>query len=344
MVVFLLTIAANKLYSQDYGCKRWPPVPQVITVENVQQLCNLGADPGRIIEARWHKNESILVLWNLDVDVTLQTPSHFSVWDVENFVSDFGVVDGSLSQLELASERIIMGTDEGSLKFWDIVQKKFLFELPIHDGAVSELLLHPSEKWLAVVINQSKLFRYGLKTRSVDEVHLQGNEDATVEALAFSSDGRLLAVAGTEAIGIWDTTDWVVRGKATLGSDVPVSLHFTDDDTRLIMLADVSVSRWSLTDDGLDLVRTLEPHRPKRQCMLLGGDINPDKTLLMTTDDCGQLRAWDLELDQEINVPQFWYIGEDHVGVPTRFSLDGRYLVDRVEPYGFMLLIVPEPE
>ena len=112
----------------------------------------------------------------------------------------------------------------------------------------------------------------------------------------------------------------------------------------MILLAEVSVSRWSLVADDLELVQTLEPLRLKRQCTFLGGDISPDDSLLMTTDECGQLRAWDLRLDQEIHIPQLWYIGEDHVGVPTRFSPDGRYLVDRVEPYGFGLLIVPEHE
>ena len=112
----------------------------------------------------------------------------------------------------------------------------------------------------------------------------------------------------------------------------------------MVLLADMSVSRWALVDDGLELIRHLEPQSGATQCNFLGGDISVDTTLLMTTDECGQLRAWDLRLDQEIGVPQLWYIGEDHVGVPTSFSTDGRYLVERSEPYGFTWLIVPDDE
>ena len=220
----------------------------------------------------------------------------------------------------------------------------FLYVIPVHDGAVSELLLHPSDRWLLVVIDQEKLFRYDFQSRKVTEIHLQYSKLLPLLAVAFSDDGRLFAAAGDGYVAIWNTKDWATRQPVASSSESAVTLHFVDDDSHLILLTDKSVSRWSLDDNGLKLVRKLEPHQPKRQCTFLGGDISPDDSLLMTTDECGQLRAWDLRLDREIHIPQLWYIGEDHVGVPTRFSPDGRYLVDRVEPYGFGLLIVPDDE
>ena len=343
VATLILIIAANDLYAQGGMCKSWPRVPQVITAENVQQICHLGANPGRIIEARWHQTEPILVLLNLaDSYATDPSNLHFYVWDVKNDIGKFGISDRSFAQLELTSELIIMGTDTGSLMFWDLMQEKFLYELPVRDGEVSELLLHPSDEWPLVIIDQAWAFRLDLESRSVDEIHLQDRKDVVLGTLAFSSDGRKLAAAGNETIGIWDTDSWEVWSQGPLSADWVAELHFVDDDSQLIVLADTTVSRWSLANKKIKKIRKLASHPDKHQCRILGGDISPDGSLLMTTDDCDQLRAWDLRRDAEIFIPQLHYHSEHSVGVPTEFSPDGRYLVDRAEPYGFTWLIVPE--
>ena len=341
VVALILIVAANNLYAQERMCKRWPRVLQVISAENVQQICSLGANPGRIIEARWHKIEPILVLWSFAAEVGATSNSHFYVWDVENNIGRFGISDRSFAQLELTPELLIMGADSGSLMFWDLMQETFLYELPVHDGEVSELLLHPSDEWLLVIIDQARAFSLSLESRAVAEIHLQGSQDFVLGTLAFSSDGRMLAVAGNETIGIWDTDSWEVWSQGPLSAEWVADLHFVDGDSQLIVLADRSVDRWSLPNKEMNKIGKLLSHPEKYQCRILGGDISPDGSLLMTTDECGQLRAWDLRMDQEIFIPQLQYFGEDHVGVPTRFSPDGRYLVDRSEPYAFTWLIVP---
>lgn len=346
VVAVIMIIAGNRSHSHDPWCKDWPPKPQIITVANVWEICALGANPGRIIEARWHKSEPILVLLEL-ASVTAAQPSRpaFYVWDVENNVGRFGVGDWAFTQMELTPELIAIGTDTGSVMFWDLMQETFLYELEVHEGEVSELLLHPSEDWLAVVINKSRLFRLDLETRSVAEIHLQDSEGLTIHPLAFSNDGRLLAVAGTEAIGIWDTADWAARARAAFASDVPVSLHFAKRDSALLLLADKSVSRWSLAGNNLEFVQTLKRKRAVPQCMLLGGDISPDGSLLVGTDKCGQLRAWNWENGYELGVlGRLRNVAEEHIGVPTRFSPDGRFLVERVNGCCFTLVIVPDAE
>lgn len=345
-VAVVVIIAGSRSHSHDPWCKSWPPKPQTITVENVQEICALGVNPGRIIEARWHKTEPILVLLVLaTVDAPDPSIRGFYVWDVENNVSRFSVGDRAFTQMELTHDLIAIGTDTGSVMFWDLLQETFLYELHVDEGEVSELLLHPSEDWLAVVINKARLFRLDLETRSVAEIHLEDSEDIAIHPLAFSNDGRLLAVAGTEAIGIWDTTDWVARDKATFPSDVPVSLHFTKHDSDLVLLADKSVSHWSLAGNNLEFVQTLKPKEHVPQCMFLGGDMHPDGSLLMTTDKCGLLRAWNLELAYEIGIRHMMRnVAEEHIGVPTRFSPDGRFLVERADDWGFTLLIVPDDE
>ena len=149
-----MIIAGNRSHSHDPWCVSWPPTPQTITVENVQEICALGTNPGRIIEARWHKTEPMLVLLELaSVDAPDPSLRGFYVWDVKNNVGRFGMVDRAFTQMELTPQLIAVGTDTGSVMFWDLLRETLLYELKVDGGEVSELLLHPSEDWLAVVIN-----------------------------------------------------------------------------------------------------------------------------------------------------------------------------------------------
>ena len=349
VVAVVVIIAGNRSHSHDPLCKSWPPTPQTITVENVREICALGANPGRIIEARWHKTKPILVQLVLTSKRAAEasTPA-ISVWDVErNITIDEGedLIGRNFTQLELTSSSIIVGTNAGSIKSWELMHQELQYELSITDGEVTELLLYPTDEWLLVVIDYSRLFKVDTKYQTVTEIHLQDNMDFSFQSVAFSNDGRLLAVAGAGAMGIWDTTDWVARDKVSLSSDVPVSLHFTKSNSDLVLLAGKSVSHWSFAGDNLEFVQTLKRHEHLPQCMFLGGDMNPDGNLLMTTDKCGQLRAWHLELNYEIGIREMMrHVAEEHIGVPTRFSPDGRFLVERVDDWGFALLIVPDDE
>ena len=212
MLALILIIAANTLTAQGIGCERRPRVTRVITADNVQQICALGANPGRIIEARWHKFDPMLVLLVL-ASANAAQPSRpgFYVWDVENNVARFSTGDWAYTQMELKSDLIVIGTDSGSVMLWDLTQETLLYEVPVTEGEVTELLLHPSEEWLAVAIDDAKLFRFDLESLTATEIPLGNGKELPLHALAFSSDGRLFAAAGNGYVGIWDTDGWLAR-------------------------------------------------------------------------------------------------------------------------------------
>ena len=253
------------------------------------------------------------------------------------------VIDETFTQLEVTIDKIIVGTNTGSLSFWDWEQKTFLYELSVSNGEVTELLLHPSDEWLLVVIDYTRLFRFDLESQTVAEIHAQFGESQMLKALAFSSDGLLLAAAGDGSIGIWDTDTWEMWLPHLLPAESVGGLLFAEDDSELIVLTDASVSRWSLSDKNLRFVRELEPYPSKRTCRISAGDISPDGSLLMTTDICSQLRAWDLAVDREIFIPQLDYADDEYLGTAIYFSPDGRYLFTGYS--GFLVLwIIHQPE
>jgi len=188
-------------------------------------------------------------------------------------------------------------------------------------------LLHPAGDWLLVVIDHKKPLRFDLESHAVTEIDLQGTKPLELNALAFSSDGLLLAAAGKGSIGIWDIDSWKAWEPHPLSVEWVGELHFTDDDSQLIVLTD-AVKRWSVSEKSIKMVRELVSLLPKRQCLILGGDISPDGTLLMTIDDCSRTRAWNLTTDTEIFVPQMTYLADRPVGMPIKFSSDGRFLTD----------------
>ena len=249
----------------------------------------------------------------------------------------------SFTSLSVTSDTIVTGTTGGSLLVWDLMQEKFLFELPVGNGEVTELLTHPSGESVLTVIEKKKLYQIDMGHWSVTEINLSGSEDQALDALTFSNDGLLLAAAGGGTIGVWDTGSWEAWEPQPVLDDTIGILRFTDDDTHLLVSSGATVSRWSLIDRRLAFGQQLEPYTGRRQCIIRVGDISHDGSLLMTGDDCGQYRAWDLAGDAEMYIPQ---LHDAHYGVPVtvmQFSPDGRVLF--VGSYaGFGLLFIHQPE
>ena len=207
--------------------------------------------------------------------------------------------------------------------FWDMKQGEFSSDEYLSDGGVSELLLHPSEEWLRAAIDGSRLFHYDLESQSAAEIHLQGVEELTKHALAFSNDGQLLAIGGDEKLGIWDSSSWAPWEPQRLPAESVNDLLFEKDGAHLIVVADTSVSRWSLANNRLTFVREFKRHPARRLCRFVDGDISPDGTLLMTTDSCSQLRAWDLASDAEIFISGLDWSDDRNPGTAVVFSPDG---------------------
>ena len=352
MFVFLFLHCISYAHDDELMCFRWDDwtcVPgSAFSAANVHQVHNtIGRDGPSYLEASWHKTEPVLglitgsVLASLDLDV----------WALE-YVDGFAVLryweeplqyDYSFGQLVFTPDKIVVGTRGGSLKFWNLEQKEFLYELPVSDGWTSEILIHPSHEWLLVVIDFTKLFRVDLDSQAVAEIHLQANEVRDFDALAFSSDGRLLAAAGNGTLGIWQADTWEAWEPRPLSADSAEVLRFTDDDSRLLVISYASVNRWSLNDKRLEFVRKLESTGRRRNCFINDGDISPDESLLMTTDDCGQIRAWDLAADAEIYVPQLDFSEPFVQGEVIQFNPDGRLLFTGGS-FGWGLWIIHQPE
>lgn len=334
IAVLALILVANISQSYDPFCLSGCKANSAFTARNVYQIHNFGADAAKATEIRWHSTEPIVVMLQHGYN-RVAMKRFLKVWELNELKGTKSRTladDESFSQLELLSDAIIVGTTDGTLLFWDLWREQFLYEVPVSEGEISEVLLHPSGDWALVVIDHAKLYRFDVKSKAVAEISLKGEVLPALENVTFSSNGLLLAVADDKYIAIWDTVSWQVWGAASFTDGLIARVLFADDDTHLIVLVAATVSRWSLQAKSLHHVRKLTPYAGKRECHIRDGDISLDGSLLMTIDDCHQNRAWDLTRDEELLVPWLDFSDDDFPALAMAFSPDGRYLavVDEV--------------
>lgn len=353
LALFAFAFAVNLAYVQDRPC-HWEFEPHCVarlafSIENIHQMRFRAAQEAvLVLEATWHDSEPIFVglgMWRG------HSTKMLLYWRFDDYVSGAETISQvilaqgeNFAQLAVTPDTIIVGTDTGNLMTWNVADGEFLYEIPVTDGPVTEVLLHPSKSWLAVVSEKSLLSKADLESKSVAKIYLASNNTQALEALAFSSNGRLFAAAGQGEIRIWNTETWDAWEPHLFSAKSIEKLLFTEEDSQLIVLADASVSRLSLHDGRIYFLRELKPHPSMQPCRLKDGDISLDGSLLMTTDDCDQQRAWDMEMDREV-IPLAWetFTAQGYDGSVMQFSPDGRYLVDAASDRSFLgIYFVPE--
>jgi WD40 repeat protein/tRNA A-37 threonylcarbamoyl transferase component Bud32 len=174
------------------------------------------------------------------------------------------------------------GTHDGVLKVWDYRTRRSLFELRIHGGKrVDGLAYSPHGKLLATVGNGSVSLWDALHGYE----HLADFPTKNPESLAFSHDGRLLAVGGPR-ISVFSVPQGELRALFPLPGHHVRSLLFTPDDLAVIACGNELSTAW------IDL-RTSVSTNPfgtpaTNWCIAAAGDGRQ----MATADSTGIVRVW----------------------------------------------------
>lgn len=180
---------------------------------------------------------------------------------------------------------------EGAFHIWDRYQgfRGIGYQAPSGVSALT-IAVHPGTSRIAVGFSNGSVFLSG----GVDEYALADElhtlQEGAINALAFSPDGRQLAIGSADRVAqVWDietrTTLKVFRGHDSQINDIA----FLQDGQHVVTASDDASARVWAVDSGL-VVQKIE-----REAPVLSLALHPDQNTLVTGTADGEATLWLLE-------------------------------------------------
>lgn len=267
---------------------------------------------------------------------------------------------GALWSLAVARDgkTLAMGTDEGTVKLWDLAAEKVLWTLPAHKTPVWALAISPGGDLLATGSDDGRAVLWDVKTRSEAQVFatkagvravafdaegaklLTGDRNGSVRiwhvktgeklvdvpahsglvaTVAYAPDGKSFASAGGDkTIKIWDAASGGLRLTLAGHASAPYGIAFAPDSRRLVSGAWDRTVRLWDLDSGNQLAK-LEGHTQD----VWSVDFEPAGTRVASAGEDHMVRIWDSETRKEIT----GFRGSDGAILHVRFVPEAGLIV-----------------
>ncbi|MCT7957782.1 hypothetical protein [Laspinema palackyanum] len=187
-----------------------------------------------------------------------------------------------------------------------------------HRDVINCVAMHPDGNKVAAGDGDNTLKLWGIPEGT--EIRNFNGEDwfASVNAIAFSSDGRAIAAGVGEAVEVWDVAEGRPLHRFTRNSEAVYAVIFLNNGQQIIA-SDTrgSVAFWH-RETGEEL-RRFNAHSG----MIRALAISPDDRLLATASEDGMIKLWQLQTGQEVCI---FKTHNDKVNA-IAFSPDGQLLV-----------------
>jgi WD40 repeat protein len=231
---------------------------------------------------------------------------------------------GSVLQFTTA-KAMLTGGDDGVLRMWESAGFKLQATFPAHAGPIISLAASKDGCYLATATNGNLIYlRHGTTGRleRTFKVVLEGAASARVNSLAFTSDGRTLAVGfgntvntNTGQIALWDLESFQeVRRTKPNAAEGLLALAFSPNGKTLVSAGN-ALKVWDT--QSLEERRTLKAHLGPVNDLVF----SPEGTTLATAGYDRKICLWDQDGELKRSLE-----GHAQPGISLAFSPDGKWL------------------
>ena len=207
-------------------------------------------------------------------------------------------------------------SDDGTARLWDVATRQQIGQpMTTNDRSVS-LAFSPDSMTLATVGEVTGVQLWDVATRHKSGGPLGDKPYARADSVAFSGDGKTLAIGG-DGVRLWD-----VATRRQIGTPLasgPVILVAFSADGKTLAIA---------TDDGTVRLWDVATRRQIGSPLAVGRAVgavafSADGTTLASGSTNGTVRLWDVATRRQIGVTLTGHIGPVHA---VAFSPDGKTL------------------
>jgi WD40 repeat protein/tRNA A-37 threonylcarbamoyl transferase component Bud32 len=221
---------------------------------------------------------------------------------------------------------IASGDSSGMVKIWDAAtgREAAVLQLTSHTSGVTSVAFSPDGELLAAGSGDStvKVWRVATRLEVTNFAH-----DGKIHELAFSADGRLLAVSGDGRLSLWD----VAARQRLPDAEVPAyrGIAFSADN-RLLACASfgITVRLWDMAEQR-ESARLIGPHTS----FVIDVAVSPDSKVLATCSWDTEICLWDIQplVEGRPQIPLATLKGHRSYVHSLSFSPDGQTLASASE-------------
>ncbi|BCM88430.1 hypothetical protein IAD21_00261 [Abditibacteriota bacterium] len=229
-------------------------------------------------------------------------------------------------------KRLITGSDDGTLKWWNIQRSELLVTTATHQGPLYSLRMSPEGETVASAGRVGGVKFWNARTGGL--MHTLVDESESVCALAFSSDGHTFACIRdanemTEVV-IWDTRNWRVQR----------SFQILEPTSALALSPDGSLVAVGGRDSKMAGV--WETRAAKLRFLLSDQDVSKPVSSISALSFVPQRRGASESLLATVNIQ--WLNNKPHSRVKLWNTTTGRYLYDVTQTETYLREIAFSPD
>ncbi|MCI0458952.1 MAG: WD40 repeat domain-containing protein [Gemmataceae bacterium] len=207
------------------------------------------------------------------------------------------------------------------IQVWAVANRQEVHRFGEVKDSIRGMAVSPDGKILATAhwggAGKSPVLLWDLETGK-RTAELKGGQGG-VESLAFSPNGRLLAVTGYHrGVEIWEVATAQIRQTFTKHASQPSRAVFTPDGKGLIVTARQAIHAWDLASE-----KQLRLFTADKQLADGSLALSPDGRLLATASLDRMVRLWDIATGEELGC----FAGHQAGVMAVAFSRDGKHLV-----------------